>query len=548
MIRSLRNRRVLLCLLASLAVHMLFLWAYQRWAAERVLQVLRPARFELAPALEPQRFEPAPRASVPDVVMEQLRLAELMEAPLPEDALAPPSVGLEGLAPQPGLEADPGLKPDILPGDTLSYDSALADLYRRKLVELHGRRIRVLPLADTTSEAGRRRSRAREIIDRAIEAMGGLERLQAVRDKRVRVERWDSERQIWHPMDVRSYLRGRRYRVDTAPDVARGHDGRQSWYLRYGLLLPPRDESYNAERWDFLSRFRGDGVIVEYEGRRQMQYRTLEAVRVIDTKFGRQRLAYFDVEDSLLYAEVEGGRTTTYRQYRETGGVLTPFEVLVGQVSSFRVARYRWLTELNTGLAEDLFEVPEEVSWEPEWVRIVVFEHAPVPPGGPAALRLQVEDLAQGEVPSDDPRAVAMQGRVVGGVPWLGSFDTHLLDTYMKKKVQAAGVLAAADPPEWRLTWRVAEFWIKPPGEPRQYVTLKIAVEVQSLRDDGLWEGAWSDRWLLAGPAIDKDRADAVTNEVLLLASAGIRQLLDARAAAAQPASTPSAGSSSGSE
>ncbi len=529
MIRSLRNRRVVLCLLASLAVHMLFLWAYQRWAAERVLRVLRPARFELAPSLEPQRFEPAPRATVPEVVMEQLRLAELMmEAPLPEAAAAVPSVGLEGLAPQPGLEADPGLGPAVLPGDTLSYDSALTDLYRRKLVELHGRRIRVLPLADATSEAGRRRRRAREIIGRAIEAMGGLERLQAIRDKRVRAEVWSGKDQRWYPAGVRSYLRGRRYRVDTAPGVARGHDGRQSWYLRYGLLLPPRDESYNAERWDFLSRFRGDGVIVEYVGRRRMQYRPLEAVRVIDTKFGRQRLAYFDPYDGLLHAEVEGGRTTTYRQYRETGEVLTPFEVLVG------VKRYRWHTELNAGLTADLFEVPEPVSWEPEAVRMVVFEHAPVPPGGPPALSLRLEELDPG---------VNLEGRA-----WIDPIATNLLRTYMKRKLEASGVLAEAEP-EWRLTWWVEGFWVVPglDGGP-PVATIVFAVRVQSLTDEGLWEGEVKDRWRVRGAAIDDQAADHLTFEGISRASAGIKELLDARTAAAQPASTPSAGSSSGSE
>ena len=69
--------------------------------------------------------------------------------------------------------------------------------------------------------------------------MGGLERLQAIRDKRIRVERWNARRRIWEPGAVRSYLRGQRYRVDIGPAVARGYDGRQSWYLRYGLLLPP---------------------------------------------------------------------------------------------------------------------------------------------------------------------------------------------------------------------------------------------------------------------------------------------------------------------
>ena len=562
MIRSLRNRRVLLCLLASLAVHMLFLWAYQRWAAEPVLRALRPARFELAPSLEPERFEPAPRATVPEVVMEQLRLAELMmEAQLPEVAMAPPSLVLESLAPEPDLEAEAKLGLALLPADTLSYEDALTDLYRRKLVELHGRRIRVLPLADTTSEAGRRRNRAREIIDRAIEAMGGLERLRAVRDKRVEVKRWDDGRQSWESAGVRSYLSGDRFRLDIGPRLARGYDGRRSWYLHYGLLLPPRDERYNAERWDFLTRFRGEGLVVEYVGPRKGNYRTLEAVRVIDTVFGRERLAYFDVADSLLYAEVEGGRATTYRRYRETQGVLTPFEIGGG---------YRWHTELNTGLTADPFYVPEEVSWDPESVRIVVFEHAPVPPGGPVALRLQVADLAQGRRPPHDPLVKLLRGRHPEGVPWLGALDMRLMDTYMKRKLRAAGILAGTDPPDWRLFWQVEGFRIVSEGEegeegppliePVKVATLEVAVRVQSLRDEGWWEGSVQHRWVvpkpeteegdwsLKGAFIDDRVADDVTWEVIRSASAGIEQLLDARTAAAQPAATPSAGSSSGSE
>ena len=513
-----RNRRVLLCLLASLAVHVLVLWAYQRWAAEPVLRVLRPARFELAPALEPERFEPAPRATVPEVVMEQLRLAELMmEAQLPEVEVAPPSLVLESLAPEPALEAGPGLGPALLPGDTLSYEEALTDLYRRKLVELRGRRIMVLPLADTTSEAGRRRSRAREIIDRAIEAMGGLERLRAIRDKRIRVEQWKVRRQIWEQTEVRSYLRGQRYRLDLRPRLARGYDGRQSWYFYYGLLVPPRDETYNAERWDFLTRFRGDGVVVEYVGRQQLQLWTLEAVRVIDTKFGRQRLAYFDMENGLLHSEVEGTRTTIYRQYREVQGVLTPFELAVTEpYASPPIVRYRWHTELNAGLTADQFEAPEEVSWEPELVRRSVFEYAPVPPGGHAALRLLAEDVDPGLNPET-------------GRPWLGPLSRHLVDTYMEKKLEAAGVLAGTDPPEWRLLWRVEEI----------NRTWRIAVHVQSLRDDALWGG------IVRYPAggLDDLEADSVTWEVILKWSAGIEQLLEARAAAAQRASTPSAGS-----
>ena len=518
MSRSLRNRRMVLCLLASLAVHMLFLWGYQRWAAERVQRVLRPERFELAPALEPERFEPAPRASVPEVVMEQLRLAELMEAHLPELTVAPPEMALESLAPDAALEDRAEVDPVFLPADTLSYEDALTDLYRRKLVELHGRRIRVLPLADITSEAGRRRSRAQEIIARAIEAMGGLERLQAIRDKRIEVEQWNGRRSIWEGIEVRSYLRGQRYRLDLRPRLARGYDGRQSWHLYHGLLIGPRDERYEAERWDFLSRFRGDGVIVEYVGGRELHFPVLEAVRVIDTKFGRQRLAYFDQESGLLYAEVEGCRRTTYREYRESRGVLTPFLVWVTEpvspcTGTPTITRYQWHTELNTGLTADLFEVPEEVSWEPELVRISVFEHAPVPPGGPAALRLLVEDVD----PGWNPEAHA---------PWLGPLSRHLVDTYMEKKMEAAGVLAGTDPPEWRLIWRVEE--IK--------MAWKIAVHVQSLRDDALWGGMAVYRH--GGVSLDDLVADSVTWEVILQASWGIMELLEARSAAPQPATT----------
>ena len=226
---------------------MLFLWAYQRWAAERVLQVLRPARFELAPALEPQRFEPAPRASVPEVVMEQLRLAELMEAPLPEEAAAPPSVGLEGLAPQPGLEADAGLKPDILPGDTLSYD-------RRPRRPLPPQARGAARAPHPGAAAGRHHLRGRPPAQPgpgdhrprhrghggARAAAGGPGQEGPGREVGQRTTDLASDGR-----ELRSYLRGRRYRVDTAPDVARGlrRAGRAGTYATDCSLRPPRDET-----------------------------------------------------------------------------------------------------------------------------------------------------------------------------------------------------------------------------------------------------------------------------------------------------------------
>ena len=272
---------------------------------------------------------------------------------------------------------------------------------------------------------------------------------------------------------------------------------------------------------------------------------------IIDTDFGRRRLAYFDREDGLLRAEVEGGRRTTYRKYLETQGVLTPFEVNVGYGG--RGTGYRWFTELNAGLPEELFGVPEEVSWEPESVRTAVFEHVPVPPGGAAALRLEVEGLAQGELPPDHRRVQAMLGRIPdgGGLPWLQPFPAYLIDTYMKKKLQAAGLLAGPEPPEWRVSWRVEEFRVvMPEGGGRPVMaTIRIGVYVKGLRDHRDWEGMVHRRWEVLGrDNIDDQSADDLTFQVISMASAGMRAIIDARAAAAQAEATPSAGSSSGSE
>ena len=85
-------------------------------------------------------------------------------------------------------------------------------------------------------------------------------------------------------------------------------------------------------------------------------------------------------------------------------------------------------------------------------------------------------------------------------------------------------------------------------GGPPVMATIRIAVHVKSLRDDRDWEGMVHRRWQVLGrDNIDDQSADDLTFQVISRASAGMKELLDARATA-QPAATPSAGSSSGSE
>ena len=129
--------------------------------------------------------------------------------------------------------------------------------------------------------------------------------------------------------------------------------------------MPPRDERHNADRWDFLTRFRGDGVVAEYVGQRQIRGKSVETIRIIDTKYGRQRLAYFDTRNSLLSSETEAGTTTHYVEHRWTGDVFTPFEIAVARPCFGCIARYRWHTELNLDLTPDMFSMPSPMTWTP---------------------------------------------------------------------------------------------------------------------------------------------------------------------------------------
>ena len=56
-------------------------------------------------------------------------------------------------------------------------------------------------------------------------------------------------------------------------------------------------------------------------------------------------------------------------------------------------------------------------------------------------------------------------------------------------------------------------------------------------------------RWEVLGrDDIDDQSADDLTSQVISMASAGMKAIIDARTAAAQPEATPRAGNSSGSE
>jgi hypothetical protein len=206
-----RKHYVQLSLVASLLLHLLLPWLYQQWAADQLVEQLQLVRFDQAPSTSTERFEARPRTAVPVVVMEQLRLSELLQLPEPTPSLPSPSIAPDDATPSPPAGLTDELRPEFLPGDTVSYGSTLQDLYHSGTIELGRDRLLVLPLVDVDSEACQRWDRAEQIIARAIEAVGGLENMKAIRDKKIRREAWDSLSSAWVPNGTLYYRRGLQY-------------------------------------------------------------------------------------------------------------------------------------------------------------------------------------------------------------------------------------------------------------------------------------------------------------------------------------------------
>ena len=143
--------------------------------------------------------------------MEQLRLSELLQLPEPTPSLPSPSIAPDDATPRPPAGLTDELRPEFLPGDTVSYGSTLQDLCHSVTIDLDRDRLLVLPLVDVDSEACQRRDRAEQIIARAIEAVGGLENMKAIRDKKIRREAWDSLSSAWVPNGTLYYRRGLQY-------------------------------------------------------------------------------------------------------------------------------------------------------------------------------------------------------------------------------------------------------------------------------------------------------------------------------------------------
>ncbi|MFC1525902.1 hypothetical protein ACFL6X_03710 [Candidatus Latescibacterota bacterium] len=299
--RRVRAQRVRLCLLASLLIHLLLISAYQRWASESVRRTLRPFLYE--PVLLPR---PSPLRSVSPAFLPEPDLARLPETPSEPGF---PLADMEATVPDSTWQM-PWQKEALVgpPAEGKRYVPAtdallsLEDLQRR-MVRMRAEELEQyarlwVPDADTTDQESRDRLLGRQIVLGAVEAMGGMAALLELRDMRYRGR--------LH----KSYGPRGKY-AEGLPGGARLlYDGYRGWADLFGTPYPItgvgfRELQRRGERWDFLSRYLGEGIRLTYLGTEETARRQIwHIVLVEDMKYGgRSFRARFDPETRLLATE-----------------------------------------------------------------------------------------------------------------------------------------------------------------------------------------------------------------------------------------------------
>lgn len=264
--------------------------------------------------------------------------------------------------------------------------------------------------ADTTDEESRRRSRARQIVERAIEAMGGRAALVKIREMKARV--WVEATEYWIPgagcVSVQSYAypvaiwyytaRGTftnqhiEVKLSLDPNVPNPSyvlrppcnlgsyyylfDSRWSFPLLPTPLVPQEvrelqkagklREQGEAGRWHFIDRFLGEGIDLSYIGAERfesqiqlgsgsIQGRPVDVIRVEDEKYGSLCEAFFDQETGLLLAVREGltpaEQQLYMRAYRRTPPVWTTiygnYKPIHGVLTPHRLVRSGLIVHLK---------------------------------------------------------------------------------------------------------------------------------------------------------------------------------------------------------
>ena len=351
------RRRIGVSFLCSLLLHVLAMLIYQKWIEEPVEHALHPLRFQVEREA-PDRFEPTSPASLPEVQMERLKREE-RPSELPVEAVD--QIGVVDELHVPLSAEDVFLPTDESPGRETSRDSLLSldevqlEMVRRRTEELEQYERLWLPDADTSDVESRSRLLAQEVVQRAIEAMGGVAVLTAIRDM--------SYQGRYH----KAYGTHSKYAQFLPGGAKVIFDGERGWIDVFGEAYPLKERGlheveYRAERWDFLSRYLGDGIQLSYLGkwvdadeRLGPANRAYHVLLVEDFKFDSAFRALFDEEAHLLRVEEHPAEKPTVRQtyldYGAVGRVYIWQQVEIYQLHKIRYARSYF--PVNYGAIDD---------------------------------------------------------------------------------------------------------------------------------------------------------------------------------------------------
>ena len=434
--RKQRRWRISLALLTSGLLHLFALLAYERWAAENVERILHPVRFQVVqPALPTDPFKSA--APVLPLTQLERRMSEQPPAELLTDVeiidqitpLAEKPDSILALR-APRFMGEKSTEFEAVRDTFISLEDISLEMEHQRAEEKAGYVRRWMLDADTTDADSRNRKKAEEIVNRAIEAMGGMDRLLQVRDMHTEIETYDPRDFLWRPSGERLFYQGRKFMENLPRGETRGYDGERAWAYRYGISRPIHTGllKQQAERWDFISRFKGEGIVLHYLGKvtltggesaHAILGESAHVIQVDDRKYGVLREAYFSSSSHLLIAEKQHGVLTRMQEYRTVDGIKTPYEVW----RYFRrfVTRYRFNTRFNTGLESSFFDDPGERTWDSNsMVTLLGFQADPT-------MQVALDEITQ---ILTTPKDVIIRDE-----------SRHLLDVYLGKKLKSAGVL-----------------------------------------------------------------------------------------------------------
>lgn len=379
-----------ICLALSFLVHLLLLcliqFVYEPLTAPppshlvRLVPTSSSSFAEAFPSLAPTRL-PLPTFAPDGAAGPGQGPAFGMEGGVQGEATGPAAAGVEGLPlGEASVGSSRGEKAAVFPLPPLpsvDLDALLVAKLRQEIAEREQFARFEMPDADTTDEKSQRRTRARQVVERAIAAMGGREALARIREMKARV--WMraledvvvtySGTRVWHvelipmapyPFPVAIWQYGPAGFTDTPihkppltpdnpyltrnPSQSRRRYGSQ-FETRWAFLPPAKRtlrEQGESKRWHFIEHFLGEHVDLVYVGAERFGETMVDAIQVEDYRYGGHSEAFFEQQTGLLLATRDGliaaeqkwytGThrqfppvwTTLYLNYRPVEGVLLP--------------------------------------------------------------------------------------------------------------------------------------------------------------------------------------------------------------------------------